>query len=79
MTFAVKLISLVFRTVVSQFRDHRRETCSIQETLLSLSTNTLHILYHAVTVAKTGTGFIPVRPLNAFFMEQNAACLSHGV
>lgn len=31
------------------------------------TTNTLHILYHAVKVAKTGTGFSPVRPLNAFW------------
>ena len=69
MTFAVcrKLdLSCVSYSRV-QFRHHRRETCSIQETLLSLSTNTLHILYHAVTVTTTGTGFSPVRPLNAFW------------
>ena len=65
--YDVNLISLVFRTVVSQFRDHRRETCSTQETLLSLSTNALHILYHVVTDTTTGTGFSPVRPLNAFW------------
>ena len=69
MTFAVcrKLdLSCVSYSRV-QFRHHRRETCSIQGTLLSLSTNTLHILYHAVTVTTTGTGFCPVRPLNAFW------------
>ena len=31
------------------------------------TTTTLHTLYHAVKVAKTGTGFSPVRPLNAFW------------